>query len=353
MSNKLSDFKLYTLLIIIIRNFELFLRDIFGLNYRPYKLLLELTEQCNSKCQTCHIWVNNGEIKQELDPIQLKKTLEDYGKNILWIALSGGEVTLYKNFAQLVELINVHCPNLKLVTFTTNAIKPQKTLEYAKLIQNKGYDLFVTISLDGDETTHDSVRGIKGNYQLAQQTYQLLLAEKISVHFGLTVSQFNSQYLIGLNSENINNYRAISFEHTGGIYKTADTGHFKKLKPVVEVIGQSYKMKKFSDVVEFLYVKLAQSFFTNSETKLPLPCEVIATNLHISPCGEIKPCMFLPSLGNIRQNSISELLKTKEAKGLRSRALSGNCQRCWMNCYAPHSIMRHPLKALIKFMVRK
>ncbi len=350
MNKPISGFRLSTIFFLVLRNLELVWRDLFKMDYRPYKLLLELTEYCNSKCQTCYIWKNDGTPKQEINIQDMQAVLEDYGPHLFWIGLSGGEITLYKNFDELILLFKRYCPNLKIVTFTTNALKPEKALACAQKIKEQGYDLFVTISLDGDEKTHDFVRGIDGNYNLALKTQKLFNENNIVSHFGLTASRFNLDFFKNLTPEQFQDYRAISFEHGGGIYKTHEGAAANVLMPSIERVIELYNLKHVSDLVESVYLRLAKIFFASDKQDLPVPCEVISSNLHISPKGEIKPCMYLPSLGEIKTNRISEVLKSQQAKDLRNRALKGQCEKCWMNCYAPHSIMRHPIKSLKKFL---
>ena len=351
MNPSVRSFRISTIFLLILRNIELLWRDLFKLDFRPYKLLLELTEYCNSKCQTCYIWKNDGPPKQEINLEDLERLLADYGKNLFWVSLSGGEVTLYKNFDELILLLKRYCPNLKIVTFTTNALKPEKSLACALKIKEQGYDTFVTISLDGDEKTHDFVRGVEGNHRLALKTHQLLTDNRITTHFGLTISRFNLDFFKNLSTEDFTNYRAISFEHGGGIYKTASGAGAQALLPAIDKVIDLYKVKKISDLIEFIYIKLARLFFSEGKEALPIPCEVIASNLHISPKGEIKPCMYLPALGQIKTDRLSQVLKSPLAHDLRTKALKGQCEKCWMNCYAPHSIMRHPIKSLRKYLL--
>ena len=184
-----------TILIIILRNIELALRDVFRLRFRPYKVLLELTDHCNSKCKTCEIWKPGSEKKNEIKVKDLEPILQEYGANLLWVALGGGEVTLYKDFDRLIDLLGAHCPNLRILTFTTNALMPEKVLEFAQKIKSRGYDVFITISLDGDKKAHDFIRGVDGNYEKAQGVLEQLNTQNIWSHFGLTVSGFNSEYI--------------------------------------------------------------------------------------------------------------------------------------------------------------
>lgn len=345
--------RLSTVIVIILRNIELSLRDFFGLGLRPYKVLLELTDYCNSKCKICFIWKNTEKEKNQIDLSKLEPVLKEYGSNLLWVSLGGGEVTLYREFDILIDTLARHCSNLRIITFTTNALKPEKVLQYAKKINTYGYDLFVTISLDGDEQTHDNVRGVTGNYSLAQQAMQLLEKNKIWTHYGLTVSQLNTDYIFSSLKNDIKLIRAFSFEHTGGIYKTDFKIAASSISKSIKKIKSLYKIQQIGEVIEYIYISLAQKFFESNKSSVPIPCEVVATSLHIRPNGDIKPCMYLPQIGNIKDNQIGDLLRTNLAKQLRSKALSTQCEKCWMNCYAPHSIMRHPLLALKNLFITK
>lgn len=337
-----------TILIIILRNFELALRDIFRLKFRPYKVLLELTDHCNSKCKTCDIWKSDGEKKGEIKVKDLEPILEEYGANLLWVALGGGEVTLYKDFDQLIEMLADRCPNLRIVTFTTNALVPEKVLRYAQKIKHHGFDIFITISLDGDKKTHDFVRGIDGNYDKSQSVLQQLRKQNIWSHFGLTVSGFNSEYIEKSLQSDIGNIRSFSFEHAGGIYKTAGQPDEKAISKSLKTIRKIYKVRTVGEIIEYIYILLAGVFFQSNKKTVPVPCEVIASSLHIRPNGDISPCMYLPKLGNIKRENLSDILNLPATQTLRSRALKTDCSRCWMNCYAVHSIMRHPVTSLLE-----
>ncbi|MBY0552899.1 radical SAM protein [bacterium] len=338
--------RIWTIFLVVFRNAELGLRDLFGLKYRPYKLLLELTDYCNSKCKTCFIWKKGEEQKVEIKVSELSTSLKEFGPNLLWISLSGGEVTLYSDFDELAEALSFVCPNLRIITFTTNGLKPEKALECALSLKKRGYDLFITVSMDGDAHTHDFIRGIDGNFDRAQKTYELLKDAGIWCHYGLTVSGHNEAYIKNKIKNDIHKIRAFSYEHSGGIYKTHNQTSYQQISQSISVIQSYYKIKSFGEVVEFIYIVLAKKFFSQNKKRLPVPCDVVASSLHIRPNGDIVPCMYLPALGNISRNKLDQILHSVEARSLRSRAIKGNCNKCWMNCYAPHSIMRHPISAI-------
>ena len=337
-----------TILIIILRNFELAIRDLFRLQYRPYKVLFELTDHCNSKCKTCDIWKSDGEKKNEIKVKELEPILEEYGANLLWVALGGGEVTLYKDFDRLIDLLAARCPNLRIVTFTTNALLPEKVLSYAQKIKDKGFDVFITISLDGDKKTHDIIRGVEGNFEKSKSVLVQLTKQNIWSHFGLTVSSFNSEYIEKSLQDDIGKIRSFSFEHAGGIYKTAGQPNEKSIIKSLKTICRIYKIRSLGEIIEYVYIVLAGTFFKSGRKTVPVPCEVIASSLHIRPNGDISPCMYLPKIGNINTGSFSEILSLPATKILRNRAQNTECNKCWMNCYAVHSVMRHPVLSFIE-----
>ena len=63
------------------------------------------------------------------------------------------------------------------------------------------------------------------------------------------------------------------------------------------------------------------------------------------PSGDVKPCMFMNSLGNIKQK-ICQYLSKEKTNLIRKEIQENKCPKCWMNCYSPHSIMQNHLGQL-------
>lgn len=326
------------------------LKFIFKLTkIRPYKVLFQLTNDCNSRCQYCHIWKinqDNPELKNlELGATDYRPFFNEYGKNIYWIALSGGEISLFENIESFIELIKEHCPHLKIITFTTNGLIPEKIHSIALKIkeQLKRADFFVTISLDGDKDLHDQLRGVPGNYELALATKELLESSKIKTYWGLTLHNANAKHLSDLKSEH---YKAISLSHDGGIYNV----NFKKdnqlMARALDIILQKYNITSLAELFEFNFLKLGKKFLDKNRNSVPVPCSVLETSIHIKPNGDISPCMFLPKIGNIKDQNFTATLDSDSTQNLLKEIKDGQCPKCWMNCYAPHSMIRHPVKTM-------
>jgi len=344
--------RLSSIIAVVSRNAKIWLWKIAGKrnSIKPYKVLISLTNECNSRCVYCDIWKINKNAPElragEITLSHVDNLLRDMGDDLLWLSLSGGEVTLVPWFREMIDAAGRHCKNLKIVTFTTNALAPHRAVDYARYIRDRGYDVFVTISLDGDEETHDRLRGIEGNYQKCQKTYRMLSEEKIPVHYGITVADSNLEFIKNNYVAMSKEMKSVTFVHSGGIYDKANAVDYNKVFEGMKWINRHYAIDHLSQLIEKIHIKCSLFFMANGMSASVIPCEVINTSLHVMQDGEVKPCMFLPSMGNIKKSGISDILNSEEASRLRVAVEKDQCPHCWMNCYSPHAIMQHPIRSL-------
>lgn len=337
------------------RSVEARLRKALRLPLRPYKLLLELTAECNSRCVSCAIWKTPAAIKrQEFDLSHVERMFRASGKDIVWLAISGGEVTVYEDFPSVIELVKRFCPKLRVLTFTTNGLLPQKALEWALLIKNAGYDCFITISLDGDEAVHDRIRGVQGNYALAMDTLALLRKNGINAQFGLTVGDTNESFIARQYWQRRAEIKAVTFTHSDGIYAQENRVDDGSIVRSLRSIYRSYDVRGVGDLLEKMYVKLGIAFVAQHRAVNMIPCGVGHTSLHVRPGGDVLHCMFLEPIGNIKESgSLREMVNSAESKEKLAQIARDKCPHCWMNCYAPHSMLMNPLKTAYELLVNR
>jgi MoaA/NifB/PqqE/SkfB family radical SAM enzyme len=330
------------------RTFETWFRKQFHWPARPYKWLLELTLECNSRCVSCSIWKTPAAIKrQQMNLLELELLFARNGRDLAWLALSGGEVTRYENFGAVVALAKRYCKNLKLVTFTTNGLLPQKALEHARALHTAGFDSFITISLDGDAETHDRIRGVPGNHELAWQTYNLLCEEGIAVHFGITLSSSNVDFVKRSYSNLRSKIKAITIQHEFGIYARPNEIDDAAIAKSLARIDSAYLVTTVGELLEKCYLGLAREFLRKRRSSNVVPCAAGRASLHIRPEGETHICMFMPPVGNARRGArLADIVNSQYGTELLKRVDKGDCPHCWMNCYAPHSILLHPVSAV-------
>lgn len=345
--------KLTTILSIVLINIKHRIFFLFGKVELivPYKVLIQTTNDCNSKCDSCHIWKINKDKtlkEKEIKIPHYENLFKSYDKDLYWLSLSGGELTLDNNIYEVIKLAHRYCKNLKIITFTTNGLLPERALSIAECIRKYGFDHFITISLDGDEKLHDKIRGISGNYEKAFKTMNLLQSHGFNSHFGITLSDENYDFVKDQYEIYSDSIKAVTFVNSGGIYNTENSINREKLMSSLRVILKKYKISSLGDFWEMLYLRLALKFVQKGQRKNIIPCSTGLSSLHISPYGEIGPCMYLDSYSNIKDPDYLDVILDKGNTTNRMKPYLGKCQKCWMNCYAPHSMMLSPFKTLYR-----
>jgi MoaA/NifB/PqqE/SkfB family radical SAM enzyme len=317
----------------------------------PYKFLVELTNRCNSKCLTCDIWKIPQEKLISLDIEKFDLFTKSMGKHLKWLAFSGGEVSLVSNFKEFIQVLKLNSIGLKIITFTTNGLNPDRILENAQLLKKElNCTVFITISLDGNPEIHDKIRGVSGNYLKAKKTFDLLTKARVWCHFGITISNENADFLIENAKEVLITTRAITISHEGGLFlnqNLVNKENDKKIIKALKEINKQYRIKSLGEILVKMYLKIGIRFLESKRAKNVIPCDVGNSSIHLHADGSMSPCMYLPAFTTIdKKFSINEFSNPKAIE-LKERAQKGNCPKCWMNCYAPHNIMQSPIKSLV------
>ena len=238
-------------------------------------------------------------------------------------------------------------PNLKIIAFTTNCLLPNRVLDYSLYIKNNGFDPLITLSLDGDEKTHDNLRGIKGNYQKCIETYENLRKNNILCHYGITLSKDNHKFVKEKYNKFKNSMKAVTFVHSEGIYNKENSyKDDEKIIQSLEIIYRNFKIRKIYEIIEKLHIKISIKFLKEQRKKNIIPCDVLNSSLHIMPDGNVKPCMFMKEVGNIKKNSLLEIIKSDTYDNSKNKIKKDQCPKCWMNCYSPHSMIQNPIKTI-------
>lgn len=344
--------KLSTVSTVILKNIKAWTLKSLGLSHKivPYKLLLQTTNDCNSRCESCFIWkINKDDPEKKAQELQLsdfENIFKDMGSHLVWLALSGGEVTMTEDTKEIVRLGKKYCPNLKFVTFTTNGLLPKKALELTQVIKDLELDCFVTISLDGNKEVHDKLRGIKGNFEKVMETERLIKGIGINSHFGITLSGENHSFIINEYKDYQETLKSVTFVHSEGIYNKSQKVDDQRIIESLKHIYRNYKLSTMADIVEKIYIKLGIKFLEDGRKSNIIKCDAGSSSLHIFPRGEVSPCMFLPSSGNVKEKGLKNILDSDAFLEHKKNAKDGQCSKCWMNCYAPHSIMQSPVQSL-------
>jgi radical SAM protein with 4Fe4S-binding SPASM domain len=150
----------------------------------PKRIYFEITRGCNLSCRTCF---NNSHhrLPHELTLDELLDVnRQAYEMGVFEMRYTGGECTTVPGFADVVE----DARNRGFyISIGTNAVYNDEQLEW---LQHCGIDWFI-ISLDGDPTTHDQVRG-PGTFERVVRTLRVLATlPSVRIRLNMTVAKHN------------------------------------------------------------------------------------------------------------------------------------------------------------------
>ena len=134
------------------------------------------TEKCNLRCPMCNQWgeqgyfLNGARPARHMDEGDLVKLMRDLSPEASLLNIHGGEPLVYKHTDTLLELL-IEKPFD--VILATNGTQVRRYAAALAKIRN----LAIIFSIDGDEATHDSIRG-DGVYQKAREGFDALCEER-------------------------------------------------------------------------------------------------------------------------------------------------------------------------------
>jgi len=322
----------------------------------PLTLTFSVTAACQSRCKTCNIgkiYLENPEIaKQNLSLKEIEKVFKSLG-HIYFFNVSGGEPFIHP---ELAELIRLACIYLKprLIHIPTNATVPksienitQKILAYMDEFLPDSTPISIKPSIDGLGTTHDNLRGFKGNFILLERTIDILLKvrsenPRLFVDLGTVVSEYNIHQLDEIedwvHARGIESYRHEIAEQRAEFHNLGDP-----ITPSVDVyesLTQRFKNKiyrniknkafltRITEAIRIVYYDVAVEIL--KQHRQVTPCYGGISNIHMNYNGEIWPCCVLgdeQTLGNVREwnYDIQALLKSTRSKKVRKYIADGNC----------------------------
>jgi Fe-coproporphyrin III synthase len=320
----------------------------------PYRLIFALTYKCNLRCKTCLIWA-----KPEEKELTFEEILAFFKKSndLSWIDLTGGEISLRDDLPGIIDLILGCCRRLYALHFPTNGSLPEKIISTARRIKNKRKaEIIVTVSIDGPEDTHDLIRGAKGSWRKAVDTFVGLKDAGVKrTYIGYTLSKFNLDK-INLTFIQIKKiYPALTFDdlHINFFHRSEHylnnislgTAPDSLLLDSMKKIAARKIKKGVKNILEKKYFGLIPKFIYSKQ--MPLKCQALASSIFIDAYGDTYPCtIFNKKIGNIKEVGYELIKLWQSSLAIKTRAciLSKKCCGCWTPCEAYPTIAGSLLK---------
>ena len=334
------------------------IKNIFVSNFKrlssPYKVTFAVTYKCNLKCKICGIW-ENKETKQELSLDAIEKIFRKL-KNLSWLDLTGGEITLKENILEIVKAILKNSKKILIFHISSNGQFPDRALLLAKELLKSGLVPIINISLDGPEKINDLLRGKPGAYQHSLETFlKIRSLKKIHCYLSCTISNLNINYIDELLSDlkkNIVDFNFADlhfnlFHNSEHYYHNQNLNAFynlplERIKKYLSLCKRGNPAKIF---LEKEYIRGFTKFYRDN--KVPLRCQALSSTCFINPYGTLYPCsIYNKPIANLEDCNydLNKLWNSKNVVLIRRGIKEGNCPHCWSPCEAYPAILGNILR---------
>ncbi len=146
-------------------------------------LSIEVTNRCNHACSHCFVRATVSECSDLSMDVVKEIIFEGFRLGYRRLHITGGEPLLWKGLFEVVDY--AFCSGYKGVFINTNGVLISKNL----MERLSGYDgVSISLSLDGPQTLHDSVRGV-GAYRQAERGISRALDAGVDLCVFTTVSK--------------------------------------------------------------------------------------------------------------------------------------------------------------------
>jgi len=311
--------------------------------YLPQNLLLQwhVTERCNLRCQHCY---QDASPCPELDYPTLLTILEQF-KALLahlrkqapflpaHITLTGGEPFVRKDFPELVEIIASQSNLFSFAILTNGALIDREHAAWLSQMKPK----FVQVSLEGNQATHDRIRGV-GNFEQTVAAIQRMTQVKIPVYISFTAQKQNYREFLNvarlgrkLKVQRVWSDRAIPAGKNRDELKQ-QTLSPEETRDWLSILARARQeaRRDWNSRTEISLNRALQFFASKGQ---PYRCSAGNSLICLLPNGDLVPCRRMPIVvGNVLQNPLAELYGCETFAELRNpQRISAGCENCLFN----------------------
>ncbi|HTS04236.1 MAG TPA: radical SAM protein [Candidatus Eisenbacteria bacterium] len=309
-------------------------------------LVISPHNQCNCRCAMCDIWRIRE--PRQLTPADLENQIVSFRKmKVQWVAFSGGEAQLNQHIFELAAMIRRE--GIRVTLLTAGLLLE----EHAKKIASNMDD--ITVSLDGPTGLHDAIRRVSGAFEKLTAGVRVIrrLREDMPITARCTVQKANHLSLcdtvksareLGLNSISFlaADVTSSAFNRPEGWSSAQqskvalDAHEVEELAAEMErVISKYCRGEKSRFVLENpnklrKIVSHFRAYLGQVQPVAPL-CNAPWVSAVIEASGDVRPCFFHPSFGNIHKEPLATIINGATALEFRARLdITRNpiCRQC-------------------------
>lgn len=293
----------------------------------PYMAELDITYQCNLRCQMCQRWRDPRQDELPLETYRnLAHEFEELG--VHQISIAGGEPLLREDVFRIIEGFAERGMSVNLCT---NGMLVEK---YRRDIADSGATC-VTVSLDGATTAcHDGIRGRAGSFQQIERGIESFLAQRANgtpvLRVRMTVSDDNSREVRKFYTDWCGVADDVLFQPVHQCGDSYYTG-IQKASLSVDAAVISEQLQR-TPLANDPYMKKWVDSLAAGEGVPNTPCYAGVLMARIDPWGNVYPCLEQHvRVGSVREEPFSRIWNSTALEQERKRLACDRDCRCWYN----------------------
>jgi MoaA/NifB/PqqE/SkfB family radical SAM enzyme len=318
----------------------------------PPFVILFINSICNMKCEHCFYWANLNR-PDDLTFDEMVALSEQLGP-IENLNLSGGEPFLRKEFAAICRQF-IRQNGVQEIYVPTNGYFTERTITQLRAtFEEPSLRLFaVELSLDGMAEFHDRFRATKNSFAKAMETYDALVElqreePRLQIHAISTATADNMDEIKRLTTYLYercpqmahHNLALIRGDRKNPSLQGPQLEGYQSLYEYVRRLWAPRERGRYGSIVEpmlqWAKVKTAR------ERRQVIPCRAGVLSTVIYSNGDVSVCETHAPLGNLRQQSFSEIWRSPAAQSLRASICAKACH-CTNEIFLWPSITFQPL----------
>lgn len=301
----------------------------------PPFLVLFINSICNMKCEHCFYWTSLNK-KDDLSLDELVKLSESLGK-IENLNLSGGEPFLRKDFSEVCRQFISH-NGVRQIYVPSNGYFTERTItQISRTLEAPELELFVIeLSLDGMPEFHDNFRVARNSFRKAMETYDALVKlqdrdPRLRIHCISTATDKNMEQIRQLTTYlfercpkmDHHNLAIIRGDRKNPSLEGPGLQQYEELYDYVQRLWSPREEGRYGSIVEPMlqWAKVE----TVRQQRQVIPCRAGRLSAVVYANGDVGVCEIHEPLGNLRQQSFSEIWNSEKAHQLRSSIQAGDC----------------------------
>ncbi len=284
---------------------------------RPLSAHIKLTENCQAKCISCDYWKTRWQdVISTGRAIELINEIEAAGIGSL--RLTGGEPLLRKDLFDVLGKSNAS--RLKRIILQTNGLALKKLHKEV----NDSPITDVAVSIDGLKHTNDTIRGIRGYFDLGIEGLSLLKGKRLAISVTLNKMSASELDELAASADAVGAHLEFNILSTSLFFlENADLTSMWPERGDVHQIETFLRDRRPRYEVDYI-----TRYYKREKLAEP-PCVLGYLQVFVLSNGDVLTgCYPLPPVGNILQEKLATILQSEVYRRQAEAMVRRECPGC-------------------------